>query len=228
MAEHESVGSNSPLALFIYHLVRLAAAGACTVYARVQVRGRENVPKQGAYVVAPVHRSGVDFMFASLVPSSRRTRYLIKDSIWKIKPLGKFLTYMGGFPVSRGTADRDALHTCIGVLQGGDPLVMFPEGQRRSGAVVEDLYDGPAYVAAKVGVPIVPVGIGGSTAMMPKGSKFIRPGKVVVMIGEPIYPPPATEGSRSTSRHAVRAMTEELQVAVQKLYSEAEAASEAR
>jgi 1-acyl-sn-glycerol-3-phosphate acyltransferase len=135
---------------------------------------------------------------------------------------------MGGFPVSRGTADRESLHTCIGVLASGDPLVMFPEGQRRTGAVVEDLFDGPAYLAAKVGVPIVPVGIGGSAAMMPKGSKFIRPGKVVVLIGEPIHPPAPSEGSRSTSRRAVRTLTEELQVALQKLYDDAEAASEAR
>ena len=120
-------------------------------------------------------------------------RYMGKDSIWKSKPLGRFVSMLGAFPVHRGTADRESLRACTEIIEGGSPLVMFPEGQRRSGPVVEDLFDGTAFVASKTGVPIVPVGIGGSERMMPKGAKFLKRSPLVMIVGDPI---PAPRGPR--------------------------------
>jgi 1-acyl-sn-glycerol-3-phosphate acyltransferase len=97
---------------------------------------------------------------------------------------------------------------------------MFPEGTRREGAKVAELFDGPAFVAARTGVPIVPIGIGGSAQAMPLGAKFIRPHKIVLMIGEPIYPP-AGDGTGRVKRRVVREMTEQLGVDLQALYDEA-------
>jgi 1-acyl-sn-glycerol-3-phosphate acyltransferase len=106
------------------------------------------------------------------------------------------------------------------VIENGEPLVMFPEGTRRSGPVVEDLFDGPAYIAARTGAPLVPVGIGGSDQAMPVGSRLIRPHKVVLVVGEPIAPPPG-DGSGRVRRRVVRELTEQLRVSVQALYDEA-------
>ena len=209
-----------PFARALYQFIRVSIVAAAKLLGRAEVHGRERVPAHGAFVLAPVHRSNLDFALASLV-TRRRVRYMVKDSVWKSKLLGKFVSYNGGFPVTRGAADREALRTCIEVIELGDPLVMFPEGTRRSGPVVDELFDGPAYVAAKTQVPIVPVGIGGSEAMMPKGSKFIRPHKIVLVVGEPIEPPPPSEGGR-TSRKAVKAITEQLRVDIQKLFDDAQ------
>ena len=63
---------------------------------------------------------------------------------------------------------------------------MFPEGTRQSGPTLHPLFEGPAYVALKRGVPIVPVGIGGSERVMRKGSKMIWPHKCHVTVGAPI------------------------------------------
>ena len=93
---------------------------------------------------------------------------------------------LGGFPVTRGAADLEALKRCVAVLDAGEPLVMFPEGTRQSGATLHPLFEGPAYVALKRGVPIVPVGIGGTERVMRKGSKMIWPHKCHVTIGSPI------------------------------------------
>src|SRR5262249_37837558 len=98
-----------------------------------------------------------------------------------------------------------------------------PEGTRRDGPVVEEVFDGPAYLAMKTGAPLLPVGIGGSAAMMPKGSKIIRPRKIVLVIGEPIYPPPTAEGTRATSRHAVRTFPGDLTAGVKKMFDDAQA-----
>ena len=108
------------------------------------------------------------------------------------------------------------------ILRAGQPLVLFPEGTRQQGPSVEPLFDGPAYLAVKEGVPIVPVGIGGSEGAQQKGRKFIRPVKTCVIAGDPIVPPKVDEG-RAAARPAVKALTEQLHIEIQKLFDEARA-----
>ncbi|MEO7570991.1 MAG: lysophospholipid acyltransferase family protein [Acidimicrobiales bacterium] len=187
---------------------------------RVQVVGGEKVPATGAFILAPVHRSNVDFALTSLV-TRRPMRYMGKDSIWKSKLLGRFVTMLGAFPVHRGSADRDALRACTEIVSGGSPLVMFPEGTRQSGPTVQELFDGTAYVAAKAGVPIVPMGIGGSEAMMPKGAKRLYRSRLVLVVGDPIPPPAPTEQGRMP-RSAVAALTQRLAGELQELFDTAQ------
>ncbi|MEX2292280.1 MAG: lysophospholipid acyltransferase family protein [Acidimicrobiales bacterium] len=203
-----------------YALVRGLLLALFKLFGRVRVVGGDNIPTEGPFVLAPVHRSNVDFALASLV-TARPMRYMGKDSIWKSKPLGRFCSMLGAFPVHRGTADRDALKACLDIVAGGSPLVMFPEGARQEGPTVQELFDGTAYVAAKAGVPIVPVGIGGSEAMMPIGTKLPRPSKLVLLVGAPIAAPAPTEGGRMP-RSAVGGVTRELQSTLQQLFDEAQ------
>jgi 1-acyl-sn-glycerol-3-phosphate acyltransferase len=98
--------------------------------------------------------------------------------------------------------------------------VLFPEGERKSGPTVQPLFDGAAYVALKAGVPIVPVGIGGSELVMPKGSRFIHPRKVHVIIG-PAITAPRSESGR-VPRAVVRDVTAELHTTLQRLFDEAQ------
>ncbi len=185
---------------------------------RITFEGKEHIPSEGAFVLAPVHRSFLDFALVSGV-TQRRMRYMGKASLWKFKPLGWLISTLGAFPVHRGAADREALRRSIEIVERGEPLVIFPEGTRRSGPIVEDLFEGAAYVAARAGVPIVPVGIGGSEAAQAKGKRLPRPTKVHVIVGAPI-PPPATR-----QRRAVHATTEQLQGEVQRLFDEAQQAA---
>jgi len=168
-----------------YVLVRDLLLVLCKLYFRVTVSGREHLPKSGPYIIAPVHRSNIDTPLSAFV-TRRRVRFMGKDSLWKQKQVGAFLSLLGGFPVTRGAADLEALKRCVAVLDAGEPLVMFPEGTRQSGATLHPLFEGPAYVALKRGVPIVPVGIGGTERVMRKGSKMIWPHKCHVTVGSPI------------------------------------------
>jgi 1-acyl-sn-glycerol-3-phosphate acyltransferase len=147
-------------------------------------------------------------------------RFMGKDTMWKNKQFGWVLSALGSFPVTRGTADREALRRSIAVLQGGDPLVLFPEGERKEGPVVQPLFDGAVYIAIKAGVPIVPVGIGGSERVMPKKSKLIYPRKVHIEIGPPIPPPVAPEGGR-LPRTAYKDHSEALHSELQRLFDKA-------
>jgi 1-acyl-sn-glycerol-3-phosphate acyltransferase len=202
-----------------YSVVRNILVFLCVLVTRVRVIDRHKVPASGAFILAPVHRSNIDSPLASAV-TRRRMRFMGKDSLWRMKPVGWVLSALGGFPVSRGTADREALKRCIAVLESGEPLVLFPEGTRQSGPTVHPLFDGAAYVAVKAGVPIIPVGIGGSERVMPKGSRMIYPRKCVMIIGDPIVVDRDEQGR--VPRSAVRDVTDRLSSALQELFDRAQ------
>jgi 1-acyl-sn-glycerol-3-phosphate acyltransferase len=212
--------------LLAYGFVRTLVAGLCTLLWRIEVVHPERVPDSGACVLAPSHRSFLDTPFLACV-TRRRIRFMGKAEMWKYGWSAKFFSALGGFPVDRGGADRAALRAAEAALQGGEPLGMFPEGTRRSGPVVEDLHNGVAFLAARMAVPIVPIGIGGSERIMGRGRKLPRLGRVVVIVGEPIHPPDRAPGA-SVRRGDVAALTEKLRAAIQQLFDEAEASVLAR
>ena len=205
--------------LLLYRVARALVAGLSRLLWRPKVIGRDKVPTSGAFVLAPVHRSNID-TFLVAVLTKRRLRYMGKDSLWKIGWVGALFSALGAFPVHRGSADREALRRCIDVIGEGEPLVIFPEGTRQSGPMVQPLFEGAAYVAARTGVPIVPVGIGGSERAMPKGSKMVRPVKTVLIVGDPILPP---TGDGRVPRRAIHELTEQLSKQLQVLFDEAQA-----
>ena len=193
---------------------------ACKAWFRFRVVGKQNLPAEEAYILAPVHRSYLDTPVGGMV-TARRQRFLGKESLWRNRAAGRFLTIVGGFPVERGTADRAALRACQEVLERGEPMVMFPEGTRQHGPVVDPdlMHAGPAFVAARAGVAIVPLGIAGTDHAMPGGSMLIRPVRVVMVVGEPIRPP---EVDGRIPRRMVDELTERLRVGLQGCFDEAQ------
>jgi 1-acyl-sn-glycerol-3-phosphate acyltransferase len=204
----------SALYWFLVRLGRLLTR----LYWRIEVVGRDRFPVAGGYVISPVHRSNVDFMLPALACPTR-IRWMAKSSIFVGGWIDRWLRAMGAFPVKRDELDRASLATCLAVVADGQPLVMFPEGRRREGPVIEDIFDGPAYVACRERVPIVPIGIGGSDRAMPIGSKMVFPRKVVVVVGEPIYPDVPAEGR--VPRADVNAFSDRLKARLQELYDDA-------
>ncbi|MHB1129219.1 MAG: lysophospholipid acyltransferase family protein, partial [Ilumatobacteraceae bacterium] len=190
----------------------------CRTWLKLSVSGGQHIPVSGSFILAPVHRSNMDIPIASAV-TRRRMRFMGKDSLWRHKVTGSMFSALGAFPVTRGSADLEALRRCISIVNAGEPLVLFPEGTRQRGDTMRPLFDGAAYVALKTQVPIVPVGIGGSEDIMPSGSMKIRRRKCAAVIGAPIYPP-KTNGSRAT-RSEVRDLTGKLAVEMQILFDEA-------
>ena len=204
----------------LYRVIRAALVGVARVWFRIRVEGREKVPSE-PFILAPIHRSNLDFLVV-LACTKRRMRYLAKDTLWK-PGWSRLWNALGGIPVSRGSADREALRTCIEVIEGGEPLVVFPEGTRQTGPEVCPMFDGPAFVQARTGAPIVPVGIGGSEAAMPKGAKFIWPRRITVVIGDPLPAPGATERAGGRARRsAVKEQTAVLATEIQALFDEAQ------
>ncbi len=217
MTEHVYTGpTKGQRTLFM--TLRALALGILKLYTRISYEGLENVPKTGAYIVAPVHRSYIDFLTIPGI-TRRRIRYLGKESLWKYKAVHGLWDTLGGIKVERGTTDRESMRLCLDTLAAGEPIVVFPEGTRKEGLVVEPLFDGAAYMAVKQGVPIVPIGIGGSDKVMGRGSKFPKPRKICVIVGPPMNFPPA---DKKAGRSVVRGLTSDLQVEIQRLYDKAQ------
>jgi 1-acyl-sn-glycerol-3-phosphate acyltransferase len=189
--------------MVVYRFFRAIAVGASRLYFPGKVYGRENLPAKGALIVAPVHRSYVDWLIVARITHRRRLRYIVKEEVWRSKIFGAIIEACGGFPVNRSGADREALQRCQAVLDGQEPLVMFPEGTRRSGRQVEELKDGVAYLSLRAGVPIVPIGIGGSEQAMPRGSSFPRPRRINVVIGPAVAAPAPSAAQAGPGENAV-------------------------
>jgi 1-acyl-sn-glycerol-3-phosphate acyltransferase len=184
----------------------------------VRVRGRGKVPRSGAFVVAPSHRSLMDIFLTGYI-TRRRIRFMAKQELFENRFLAWLFSALGGFPVERGSADRAALRAAQAALEGGEPVAIFPEGTRRHGRDVVDLFDGAAYLATRLGVPIVPVGIGGSEQILASGKVLPRLHKVAIVIGDPIQPP--DHGAGRVRRQEVTSVTEKVGLELQSCFDEA-------
>jgi 1-acyl-sn-glycerol-3-phosphate acyltransferase len=202
----------------LYSVVWWAVSYTSGLLYRVRIRGQEHLPS-GGYVMASSHRSMMDIPFNARL-TKRKLRYMGKASLFKIPVLGWLFRALGGFEVQRDGTDRKALRESIAMLQGGEILLVYPEGTRQNGNKIEPLQPGAAYLALRAGVPVVPVGIAGSEEILRShDTKFPRFGQVAIVIGEPIIPP-ALEKS-VVPRAEVDALTHELHDAIQQVFDEA-------
>jgi 1-acyl-sn-glycerol-3-phosphate acyltransferase len=201
---------------FTYRLCAGIVSGLSKLLFRPTVTGTENIPLEGPVIIAPIHRSNVDFALTLFI-SKRKVFFMAKDSLFRVPLLGPLITHLGAFPIHRGSADRESMAHSEAVLRQGHALVLFPEGTRKEGLSVAPLHDGAMFVAARTGATIVPVGIGGSDRAMPKGAKLPRPSKIRIVVGRAIDPP-SSEGR--VSRSALTAKSEELREALEKVYLE--------
>jgi 1-acyl-sn-glycerol-3-phosphate acyltransferase len=200
-----------------YRLIRLLVVSVWRIMFRPRVVGSENIPSTGAVLLAPIHRSNIDFAYL-VFATKRKTFFMAKDSLWKVAPLGALIQLMGAFPVKRGTADRESLKNAQQVLQEGQALVLFPEGTRQEGDLVGPLFEGAMFIASRTGAPVIPVGLGNTERAMRKGAIFPRPVRTTVVIGKPIMAP---KSDSRVTRSELNAATEQLRVGLQEAYDHA-------
>ncbi len=195
----------------VYQVVRSVVHALARLLFRIEIHGWEHLPRTGPVIFAPTHRSFFDTPFLASV-IREPARFLAKDSLFN-NPVGNWaFLKLGGIPVDRELGGAKALRACLNVLLDGQSLVVFPEGTRRVGDRVGPLLDGCAYLAVKAQVPIVPIGIGGSEKVLPRGAKIPRLTKVRVEIGPPIVPDPMA------TRKDAPSITQDLEDALQRVY----------
>jgi 1-acyl-sn-glycerol-3-phosphate acyltransferase len=217
--ERQMVFVPDPSRTWFYRLVRRVVWLIMMAWLRPSTSGAGVVADEGAVLIAPVHRSNVDFAFAILA-TDRKLFFMAKDGLFKKGLARRFFLALGAFPVHRESADRSALVLAEAVLRAGEVLVLFPEGTRREGPRVEAILEGAGFLSARCEAPVLPLGIAGSDRVMPKGAWLPRPKKVHVVLGELIEPPARSEKGR-VPRSAVHRHTEAIRAGIQAAYDEA-------
>lgn len=115
----------------------------------------------------------------------RRLAFLAKEQLFR-GVVGRFMLGQGMIPVRAGRSDVDALRKARSVLQRGGIIVVFPEGTRSPDGVIGEAFAGAAMLAAHPDAWIVPVGVGDTDLLMPRGARLPRFGtRVTVRFGEP-------------------------------------------
>lgn len=154
----------------------------------VKVEGRDNVPRRGPVVLAPNHVSFVDSMFLPLV-LGRRVTFVAKAEYFDSFKTAWFFRAAGQIPMRRegGSASERALAAARDVLNRGGILGIYPEGTRSPDGRLYRGHTGVARLALSCKVPVVPVGLVGTTEVQPIGSNLPRPfRRVTVRFGKPL------------------------------------------
>jgi 1-acyl-sn-glycerol-3-phosphate acyltransferase len=154
-------------------------------------------------LLAPNHESDIDTPLVLLaLPRPWRTRTVVgaaTDRFYR-RRRGALMSalWINTFPFDRGGGQRRGLASAAAHLREGRNVMLFPQGTRGSGP--EGYHTGVAELALSTGVPIVPVHVGGSALVMPKGRGLDRRAHTTVSFGAPLYPREAEAPAELTER----------------------------
>jgi len=169
---------------------------------RLEIRGAENIPRQGGFLLVSNHISYWDpIIIGCALPKSRRIYFMAKQELFKIPVLGRLINMLGAFPVKRGGADRTAIRTALDHLSGGRVVGIFPEGTRSKNEDMLDPHRGAAMLSTRASVPVLPVAVIGSRGYL---------SKVSIVFGSPIMlDKPGSKDSRM-SREDLETMSRKI------------------
>ncbi|MBC7782361.1 MAG: 1-acyl-sn-glycerol-3-phosphate acyltransferase [Burkholderiales bacterium] len=161
-----------------------AAIGVRLIYG-LQVRGKENIPRNGGVLIVSNHQSFLDPVLVSVM-LDRPFAYLAEAYLFKVKPLAILIRALNAFPIQQGRGDIGAMKEMIRLLQAGQVLNVFAEGTRTPDGTLQPVQGGIALAVRRAGVPVVPMAIAGAYEAWPRHRKLPRPGKIRIIYGKPI------------------------------------------
>ena len=158
---------------------------------RLTVRGVENLPEKGPYIIAPNHLSFVDApsVMAGIPWRIAKQAFFLGSTDYFSGPLtSRIAGFVHVIPVDMDARLYSAMQLSALVLRRGKILLVFPEGSRSRDGGIKEFKKGVAILAKEMNVPLIPAAIQGSFEMLPPGSKMIKPTKITVTFGKPLYP----------------------------------------
>ncbi|HLP16769.1 MAG TPA: lysophospholipid acyltransferase family protein [Bacteroidota bacterium] len=153
---------------------------------KVDAKGKEHIPSNGNYIIVSNHASFFDIpAIMSIFPQAR---IMFKKELSYIPLWGWALKWGYHIMVDRGrsTEAMKSLERAIGDIKAGGSVLLFAEGTRSRDGRLQPFKRGAFQMAARTGVPILPVILNGTYAIQPKGSFDIRPRTIEMIIGEPV------------------------------------------
>jgi putative phosphoserine phosphatase / 1-acylglycerol-3-phosphate O-acyltransferase len=162
---------------------------------KFRIEGVEHVPRTGSVIIASNHRSYFDPLAIGLAiaKAGRNGRFMGKKEVFDAPIVGQFAKAMGAIRVDRGTGSDAPLKEAAKALNGGEVVVILPEGTIPRGEAFFDPIlkgkKGTARLAAMTGAAVVPLGIWGTEKVWPRSSKvpsllrFNDPHEVILRFG---------------------------------------------
>jgi 1-acyl-sn-glycerol-3-phosphate acyltransferase len=189
----------------LYGVVKAALRPLTRLAFDVHVSGEENVPANGALVVAANHRSFLDPpLLGTWFP--RSVHFMAKEELFKIPVLGPLITAVDAFPVSREEADIASVRRALRILKEGGVVGIFPEGTRNVSGEAK-AKGGAVLLGTLASCPVVPVGLVRTATAV----KRLRASHVEVRIGAPLR----FQGSaRKATKPELEAWTAQLSTAI--------------
>jgi 1-acyl-sn-glycerol-3-phosphate acyltransferase len=168
-----------------YRLAQFLSYSYLKCFHRFEVKGTENVPEKGGFILACNHLSYIDPPAVGC-RIRRNLHYFARDSLF-FWPLGLLITKLNSIPVNRDQLDLGTLRKVLRVLKGGEPVLVFPEGTRSPDGTLQKSQKGLGLLVHKSGVPVLPARLHGSFEILGKGKLVPRIGKKLYLnIGSPI------------------------------------------
>lgn len=178
-----------------HHLARFLLRPLFRVYFRMQAEGLEHLPRSGAYILAPNHVSMLDWAFICyFLP--RLTRFVVHREYYDNPVLRFGLRINGAVSLRTDSADLGAMRTLRNLLASGEPVILFPEGGISLDGRPQRFHSGIISISGTANVPIVPVALRGAFEAFPRWRSVPRPGRVTVVFGAPLAPPPRGDRAR--------------------------------
>ncbi len=167
----------------VYNVVAILSAPVLYGPYRLRVRGKENLPSSGGFVLTCNHISSFDpWPLGMPLWPQRWLRFMAKAELYWW-PLRYIIDGAGAFKVRRGQGDTEAIETAVRLAREGETVVMFPEGTRRSKGLLKKREarprTGAARIALEAGVPLVPAAVAGT-------DRLRRFGPLRVVYGTPV------------------------------------------
>ena len=207
--------------MFYWFLKWIAIGPFLRLIFRPQAYGVENVPEEGAAILACNHLSYADWLFMPLT-LSRRVSFVAKAEYFTTPGLKgwfqkHFFRGSGQIPIDRSgaSAAEGALTSAKGILSNGELFGIYPEGTRSHDGKLYRGKTGVARLALETKVPVIPIAVIGTDAIAPPGKKFGSLTRPLVRFGKPLdfsrY-----EGLES-DRFILRSITDEIMYEIMRL-----------
>lgn len=171
---------------------------------RTRVIGAENIPADGAFILAANHVSNWDPPFLGAF-IDREVCYMGKEELFKNPIMAAICRALHVFPVKRGAADKTAIKTALKVLKDGKCLGIFPEGTRSKTGKIGKAEPGVSLIAAMAKATIIPAAIVGTEKIFSRAEFFPR---LAVVYGTPIKFSGSTKDKESLANFAQELMNE--------------------
>lgn len=187
IVEQSTLIRKPPKASWLWRLIRVPFWLLCKSWVQLRVVGREHIDSTRGGLFLVNHQSFLDPLFVAAF-LGRPVSYLARDSLFRVPVIGWVLRNTHVIPISREAARGGSIRIALERLESGFLVGIFPEGTRTSDGKVGDFRPGFLALARRTQQPIYPVGIVGADRVMSRNSKWIRPGRVDVVIGAPFTP----------------------------------------